>query len=231
MDSVDIINEEIMDLFLATAGCKAVMKISNMAYPRNLEVLTFEEISRVIRKNMRPKKKLVVAERTKFMATKQEHGEPIIKYLHRIKHASRYCEFEKLGQQDQTIEEELIQLRLIEGMCNLSHRCKLLEQLQLGDMSLNACVEFIQQQELIEKFNQNENPNSEPRVAETFTIKKTRRCSFCGYEHERKKEKCPAYGKTCANCLNKNHFQTVCKFKKRNVERMEKNENNKEVFR
>ena len=107
---------EITDLFLATAGCEAVMKISTMAYPRNLEDLTFEEISQVIRKNMRPKKKLVVAERTKFMATKQEYGEPIIKYLHRIKHASRFCEFEKLGQQDQTIEEELIQLRSREGM-------------------------------------------------------------------------------------------------------------------
>ena len=56
---------------------------------------------------MRPKKRLVVAERTKFMSMKQEIDEPIIKYLHRLRNASRYCEPEKLGQ-EQTIEEDLI---------------------------------------------------------------------------------------------------------------------------
>ncbi len=25
-------------------------------------------------------------------------------------------------------------------------------------------------------------------------------CHFCGFEHERKKEKCPAWGKTCDKC-------------------------------
>ena len=47
---------------------------------------------------------------------KQEIDEPIIKYQHRLRNASRYCEFEKLGQEEQKIEEDLIQLRLIEGM-------------------------------------------------------------------------------------------------------------------
>ena len=65
---------------------------------------------------MRPKKRLVVAERTKFISMKQEIDEPIIKYLHRLRNASTYCEFEKLGEK-QTIED-LIQLRLIEGMYN-----------------------------------------------------------------------------------------------------------------
>ena len=47
---------------------------------------------------------------------KQEFDEAIIKYLHRLRNACRYCEFEKLGQEEQMIEEDLIQLRLIEGM-------------------------------------------------------------------------------------------------------------------
>ena len=70
---------------------------------------------------MRPMKRLVVAERTKFMSMKQEIDEHIIKYLHCLRNASRYCEFKKLGQEEQTIEEDLIQLRLIEGMYNASH--------------------------------------------------------------------------------------------------------------
>ena len=34
---------EITDLFLATAGCEAIMKVSIIAYPTNLEDLTFEK--------------------------------------------------------------------------------------------------------------------------------------------------------------------------------------------
>ena len=81
------------------------------------------------------------------MSIKQEIDEPIIKYLHRLRNASRYCEFEKFGQEEQTTEEGFIQLRLIEGMYNASHRYKIMEQLQIGNMSLNTCIDFIQQQE------------------------------------------------------------------------------------
>ena len=76
-----------------------------------------------------PKKRLVVAERTKFTSMKQEIDKSIIKYLHRLRNASRYCEFEKLGLEEQTIEEDLIYLRSIKGMYNASHRYKIMEQL------------------------------------------------------------------------------------------------------
>ena len=36
-------------------------------------------------------------------------------------------------------------------------------------------------------------------------------CLFCGYEHELTRDKCPAYGKQCARCGKKNHFQKQCK--------------------
>ena len=58
---------------------------------------------------MRPKKRLVVAERTKFMSMKHEIDDPIIKYLHRLRNESKYCRFEKLVQEEHTIEEDLIQ--------------------------------------------------------------------------------------------------------------------------
>ena len=64
--------DEIMNLFLTTAGCKVIMKVFTMGYPTNLEDLTFEKINQIIRRNMRSKKRLVVAKRTKFMSMKQE---------------------------------------------------------------------------------------------------------------------------------------------------------------
>ena len=54
---------EITDIFLATAECEAIQKVSTMAYPRNLKELTFKEIGEVIKRNIRPKKSLVIAER------------------------------------------------------------------------------------------------------------------------------------------------------------------------
>ena len=62
--------KEITDMFLATAGCKAIQKVSTMVDPRNQEELTFKEIGKVIKRNIRPKKRLVIAERTKVSGNK-----------------------------------------------------------------------------------------------------------------------------------------------------------------
>lgn len=56
---------------------------------------------------------------------KQESEEPIIKFLHWLREASRYCRFERLGKDKMPIEEELIQLKLIEGVDNTYHRLKI----------------------------------------------------------------------------------------------------------
>ena len=57
-------------MFIATAGSEAIQKVSTMAYPRNLEELTFKEIGEVIiKRNIRPKKRLVIAEKKKFLET------------------------------------------------------------------------------------------------------------------------------------------------------------------
>ena len=36
-------------------------------------------------------------------------------------------------------------------------------------------------------------------------------CKYCGYKHERKREKCPAWGKKCDKCKDPNHFKSKCK--------------------
>ena len=43
------------DLFLATAGCEAIMNISLMNYPKKLKELTFNQIKEIILKNIKPK--------------------------------------------------------------------------------------------------------------------------------------------------------------------------------
>ena len=106
------------------------------------------------------------------MSMKQEIDKPIIKYLHQLRNASRYCEFEKLGHEEQAIDEDLVQLRLIGGMYNASHRYKIMEPLQIGNMSLNTCIDFIQQQELIQKYNHNKSQRSEQIFTDSYMLKK-----------------------------------------------------------
>ena len=36
-------------------------------------------------------------------------------------------------------------------------------------------------------------------------------CNFCGYEHDKNRKKCPAWGKTCDKCKGRNHFKSKCK--------------------
>ena len=35
-------------------------------------------------------------------------------------------------------------------------------------------------------------------------------CKYCGNKHEWKRDKCPAYGKTCSLCGKANHFAAKC---------------------
>ena len=156
---------------------------------------------------MRPKERLVVTERTKFVSMKQEFDEPIIKYLHSQRNASRYCEFEKLRQEEQTIEEDLIQLRITEGMYNASQWYKITEQLQIGNVSLNTCIDCIQQQELILKSNNYKSQPSEQIFVDTYILKQIKIIFVLWMWTWNKKEKCPVFGKNCTHCLKKNIFK------------------------
>ena len=47
-------------------------------------------------------------------------------------------------------------------------------------------------------------------------------CAFCGRNHPPRKEACPAWGKTCANCGRYNHFKIKCKREQINAVRNDK---------
>lgn len=51
-------------------------------------------------------------------------------------------------------------------------------------MSLDTCIEFIQQEQLIETLNKEEN---QPEIMNTYMIKKIAlKCKYCKYEQNRK---------------------------------------------
>lgn len=57
-----------------------------------------------------------------------------------------------------------------EGRCNTLHRSNMLKPLQMRNISLDACINFIQLQELIRSFNVN--------IYNISKIKKNSRCTF-----------------------------------------------------
>lgn len=107
---------------------------------------------------IRPLKRLVISERTNFLARKQKSREGIYEYVQRLWESARFCEFNGINipSAPQIAENDLIQTRLIVGLASAEHRVKLFEFLQASPtpILLKGCVQHLQQLELIDKFAQ-----------------------------------------------------------------------------
>ncbi|PAA77815.1 hypothetical protein BOX15_Mlig019617g10 [Macrostomum lignano] len=222
-------NEEkqVTDLFLARAGINAVRSVSIMAKPKNIEDMTFKDIKKMIIGRLQPKKKLVIAERTRFMSQRQLSTESAQQFAERLRDAAKHCEFDKLNEKDckQSAEDDLIQTLLISGLCDHSQRTKTLEHIQSSEnpVTLDTCLQYIQQLELIQSYSSSDRsaearePSRSSETAESSTpvasIDRNRnsgaQCRSCGLQHQ--PGKCPAFGKTCNKCHRRNHFAAVCR--------------------
>ena len=214
--------KQVTDLFLSKAGMEALRQVSIMAAPLVLEDTKFEDIHNIIMEKMQPKKRLVVAERTRFLATRQGVGENVRRYVQRLREAAKFCNFKDLNAQaaTQTAEDELILMRLVDGLVNSTHRIKLLEFMQSAttEPSLDNCVQFAQQLEMIQSYNSKQPGDTDGGHMAEITVSHVDRnktnaivkdCKFCGKSHAR--GKCPAFGKTCNKCRKQNHFSVVCR--------------------
>ena len=132
----------------------------NDGLPKTSRRADFQRNWRGNKRNIRPKERLVIAERKTFLETRQWPDESIVQFVHRLKERARYCEFERLGTGEMTTEDELIVQRLIEN--------KLLETLQSVNLKVETCIEFVQQLELIKKSITNNGTKEKP-TAQTNT--------------------------------------------------------------
>lgn len=214
-------NKNITDFFISSAGIAAIRKISTLCRPRKIQDLSFKDIKEVILQHIKPSKRIILAERSKFMRTVQKDSESLESYIHRLKDSAKYCDFDKLNSVgcSQSGEDELIQMRLIDGLCNFEHKNKILEFIQSRQesVSLVNCVEFLQQLEMISSFSRTVVSDSiNNSVPAEIHFKKERdkiiqNCKYCGGKHAIRS--CPAFGKQCSKCLKRNHFSKVCKAK------------------
>ena len=61
-----------------------------------------------------------------------------------------------------------------------------------------------------EAVNKVQTTQQKPYKRNTPVPNRVQPCKFCGTQHVRIKEKCPAWGKTCRSCSKPNHFAKMC---------------------
>ena len=82
-----------------------------------------------------------------------------------------------------TTEDEWIMLRLREGMHDPAFKDKLLETLQSVNLTVETCIDIVQQLELIKKM-----CNQQPNEGETYNTNKYEiQCKYFGEQRVRKK--------------------------------------------
>ena len=87
---------QLTNLFLNLRGQDAIIKFSSLLSPRNLIDTPYKEIRLAIQNYIFPQKRVVTAERAKFLSILQSARESDDDHLSRLREEARYCNFEKL---------------------------------------------------------------------------------------------------------------------------------------
>ena len=99
-----------------------------MVAPNELESMAFDDTKKAILVRIRPRKKLIVAERTRFVSLKQDAGESVTANAQRLRDAAKYRELNTLNAATatQSAEDELIRMRLNDGLLSTDYKVKVL---------------------------------------------------------------------------------------------------------
>ncbi len=166
--------------------------------------------------------KNVIFERYVFGNLRQEEGETIDTFVTRLREKAATCEYG-------TLRDQLIRDRLVLGITDEGARRRLLRE---KDLTLAMAVEICRAAEIMdsklktmaldtsrpgESLNvaegQRRRPTSRPfeqTIKPAQSMRGTGECRYCGTQHRRGRDQCPAFGKTCRSCGTPNHFAKVC---------------------
>ena len=212
---------QLTDYFLSKCGINAIKKLNSLVAPNRLSDLKFDQIERHIETYIKPRERLVVAERTNFLSTSQKPDENAEDFLARLREAARYCDFGKIKTAPDP-EAEMIRLRFIAGLHDSESKIRLLESLRQDDTKpvedLVALIQFRQQAAkfavthteapdlTIGAVDRRVNRRSQPR--NSGRQQNGAGCKRCGNSHTGLK--CPAMDKSCRKCGMRGHYERVC---------------------
>ena len=154
-------------------------------------------------------------ERFSFNIRNQEPGESFEKYVTQLRLLARNCEFENIN------SDEILRDRILFGMKDIVVRKKLLMKPKLtlqdvllacrtGELSNRNVKALHEESENVHAVNSKKKPTHSYKPQQYDTRSEVTDCKFCRNRHERRKESCPAWNKTCNKCGGKNHFRLKC---------------------
>ncbi|KAJ8023030.1 hypothetical protein HOLleu_38095 [Holothuria leucospilota] len=147
-------------------------------------------------------------ERYVFNKRDQQAGETVDAYVANLRTLAKTCNFGDL-------EESLIKDRLVLGINDPGTRKRLL---QTRNLTLQDAVDICKTDEATRNQLKSIDTESVNKVQQKKGIGQQRdkksvpmihNCKFCGRSHPKRKEDCPAWGKTCKNCGKKPFCCTV----------------------
>ena len=117
------------NFFISELCPQSINKVISLLRPKKIDETEFSVIKKTILDHVAPNKRCTIAERARFMSTKQHEGETLISYLHRLKDTSRFCEFDKLTATN--AENEMIIMRFVDGLTSTHLKQKIMENIQM----------------------------------------------------------------------------------------------------
>ena len=161
-------------------------------------------------------------ERYRFNLRGQRSGESFEQYVTSLRQIALRCNFEAIT------PDEILRDRIMFGITDNKVRDRLLREKKLMiERTLEICraneVSSAQQKEVTKiqdssvhaisrgkkqlKFGERTNFEAKRATKQPLWISD---CRFCGRDHRKVKEECPAWGKVCAKCKKHNHFKIKC---------------------
>ena len=146
----------------------------------------------------------------------QKEDESIDHYVSALRTLGKSCNF------CQCLHDSLIRDRIVFGVKEPAFRKKLSQERQFtlekaidicksGETTAQHLKDLATATDMNEENALKLRDDKKPKLPKGPTdSKNAKRCKYCGGNHELKREKCPAYGKTCGKCGKSNHVTRVC---------------------
>lgn len=224
-------------LFLYLIGSKGREIYETLSFTREPDDRNLSHVLEGFEAHCNPKKNETV-ERYKFFQRFQEPGEPFERFVTDLKVLASTCNFGTLkdslvrdriicGIRDKQLREDLLKERDLNlEKCLQTCRAVALSKDQSKTLEPDQGeVHFVKENQKrppklgrkLPSFKDDKdrvpaadrvpdaNHRKKPKSKEFVT------CKFCGNKHEKRRDKCPAFGKRCLSCKKMNHFTTQCR--------------------
>ena len=198
--------------------------VSSQVYDLISDCQSYEDAIAILEQTyVQPKNE--VFSRHLLFACKQDEGQTIDQYLHKLNSLAKDCNYQPVDAEEH--RKEAVQVAFISGILNRTIQTRLLE---MRSMNLHSTVEQAKLLEAAQLQSKSYNlPHSLPCSAvpdqkqhvtlttddsdPTLSAADNTCCFFCGYpRHPR--SKCPAKDAICKGCNKKGHFLKVCRTSK-----------------